>query len=273
MNYKRKSTSRSPKGRRTASKSPARSYLKERPVESRANVSKEQKSSSNCGKCFVWLSLFAVLIVGLGVCLNYYRPELITRFMYSKSPTCEDIIKQYKPNLPGVSGIVIESAIDKFLKNRRHLREPVVLLLQGNETTIRDLYLKLADILIENENDEHTKSPDTIFEMAELKAQHNTVVRTLQRSKMVMINGLENLKGKDYMELYGFVDGNDSHSTDCLIVISLNDELNRTEVDFAEVDSIERYVRNNLRRRWNDNNVNNLEAFLNRIISFVGLVL
>jgi len=224
---------------------------------------KQSKNSSE-SKSSLSIVLFLIILSILGLVYWSSKGSEVTHY---------DIIKQYKSNLLGISSKVIEAAIEEFQESSSQVDKPVVVLLNGNQTLIEEFYLKLANILINKKSSWLKQDPSqTIFHLNQLESKHDLIKNVLENKKMILINGLEKLKATDYMQLYGYVDDGDSHVSKCLIMIGLNDQVNRSEVDFKHVSSVEDYVRKKLRQNWKDIDKSNLEALLNRIVSYVGII-
>lgn len=202
----------------------------------------------------------------------------------SKGPTYVDVLEKYHSDFIGPSRIVAETAIQKFLKNAANEGDsrPVVLLLYGhNQTKISELYLELAEKLAKNKTTGDQFNPrDTVTQVRNLKTNRERTVDKLMTHKIVLFNGIESLKGSDYMELYPFVDEGDAYVQDCLVVISFySEEIKRAKIDleqddggFDQVQQMESHVKGQLRRLWSEVDTSNLEAFFNRIIAFPSFV-
>lgn len=231
--------------------------------------------------------MLSLLLIGIVIALCIYKPNYIPKSVLTtlinpilqflsikeRGPTYIDIINRYKSNLPGISRIIVETAVEKFesYEDEQNAR-PVVLMLYGqNETKIKTFYRELAQTLIKPEKNGHNEIP--IVPVESLFLEHDRIVENLKNKEIVLFDGLENLKGKDYKELYAFVDEDDAIVKKCLIVISLHsDEIKKVKIDLNDTQEMESHVKGQLKKLWNEIEINNLEAFFNRIISFVSFV-
>lgn len=223
------------------------------------------------------------LVFGVVFAVGYENVCTRISMLWSKGPTYVDVLEKYHSDFIGPSRSVAETAIEKFLKNAANGDDsrPVVLLLYGhNQTKISELYLELAEKLARNRTIGRFDPRDTVTQVRNLKATRDQTVDKLATHKIVLFNGIENLKGSDYMELYPFVDEGDAYVQNCLVVISFySEEIKRAKVtleqdedSFEQVQQMESHVKGQLKRLWREVDISNLEAFFNRIISFPSFV-
>lgn len=229
-------------------------------------------------------SLVAAVAIG---CYPVQASRLFRSLIFPlKEPTYADVLTKYHSDFIGPSKSIAETAIENYLKGDANPSDanPVVLLLYGyNQTKIGDLYLELAVPLAKNRTIFEQFDPrHTVAQVHTLRNKRDQIIGNLETYKIVLFDGIETLKGSDYMQLYGFVDEADAHVQNCLIVISFySDEIKTAKIalelpatgrEFEMVQQMESHVKGQLKKLWREVDISNLEAFFNRIIAFPSFV-